>query len=67
MDIVNESYKGNIKGKTYRLIYEVNKQTNISVRTSVGDSDKRKTEENIGQGSLEAFILSSSNLSWPVS
>ena len=63
VDIMSEMYRGKIRGKPYRLIYEMNKRTNITVRTSVGDSKSIETKENMAQGSIEAAILSSSNLS----
>ena len=32
-DGLNELYKNQVKGKVYRLLYEINKDTRISVRT----------------------------------
>ena len=52
-----------MKGKKYRLLYELNKDARITVRTPVGDSEKRETGENIAQGSTEGSLTSSSNLS----
>ena len=50
VDIMSEMYRGKIRGKPYRLIYELNKRTNITVRTSVGDSKSIETKENMAQG-----------------
>ena len=61
-DVMNEAYKSNVKGKLYRLTYELNKDTRIRVRTAVGDSDPRISYENVTQGSLDAAILSSNGL-----
>ena len=62
IDVMNEAYKSNVKGKLYRLTYELNKDTRIRVRTAVGDSDPRMSYENVTQGSLDAAILSSNGL-----
>ena len=63
IDTMNELYRGKVKGKLYRLIYEMNRKSRIKVKTSVGVSEARETEENVTQGSTEAGIISSSNLS----
>ena len=62
LDTLNELYKGNVKGDLYRLLYEMNKDTRIKVRTPVGDSEIRETGETVTQGSIEAGISSSMNL-----
>ena len=56
VDILTESYRGNIKGRAYRLLYEMNKETLVTVRTPVGDSKEREMKETIGQGSTKARI-----------
>ena len=63
IDAMNELHKAKVKGKVYKLVYELNKDTRITVRTAVGDSDKREVEDTISQGSIDGGILSSNNLS----
>ena len=41
IDCLNEVYKSNVRGKLYKLTYELNKNTRIKIRTAVGDSDER--------------------------
>ena len=60
---MDELYKAKVKGKLYKLIYEMNKDTRITVRTAVGESEKRETNEGLAQGSTEAGIASSVGLS----
>ena len=42
-DCMNEVYKCSVKGKVYRLIYEMNKSIRIKVKTSVGLSPLEET------------------------
>ena len=41
VDNMNKLHKGKVRGKLYRLVYELNKDTRIKVRTAVGESDTR--------------------------
>ena len=41
VDGLNELYRNNVRGKVYKLLYEMNKYTWISVRTPVGDTEQR--------------------------
>ena len=61
-DCLNELYKSKIKGKPYRLLYELNKDNRITVRTPVGDSEKRDIDEGITQGSVSGTLTSSSGV-----
>ena len=63
VDAMNELYKSDVKGKLYRLEYEMNKKTRIRVKTTVGVSESREVKEIIQQGSIDGAIVSSSNLS----
>ena len=67
IDCLDELYKTDIKGKLYQLLYELNKDTRIRVRTVVGDSESEETGENLAQGSMEASLGSSVNISRGVS
>ena len=60
---MNELYKSNIKGKLYKLMYEMNKDIRITVRTAVGDSNKELVGETVTQGSLEGAVISTNNIS----
>ena len=62
VDVLGELYKGNIRGKLYRLLYEMNRKTRITVKTAVGESKPRETEENVSQGSVDGAVISSSSL-----
>ena len=62
MDGLNEIYKNNVCGKLYKLLYMMNKDTKISVRTALGLSDDRDTGEGWGQGTIEGAICSAVNL-----
>ena len=44
------------------MLYELNKDTRISVRTPVGDTEWRDTGEGWGQGTIEGAIVSAVNL-----
>ena len=61
-DCLNELHKSNIKGKLYRLLYSMNKNTRISVDTPVGLSDEADRGEGVGQGTLEGALVSAANL-----
>ena len=53
---INELYKSNVRGKVYKLLYELKKDMQISVRTPVGDKEQRDTGEGWGQGTIEGAI-----------
>ena len=61
-DCLNELYKSNVKGKLYRLLYMMNKNTRISVQTPVGITEECDTGEGVGQGTLEGALVSAVNL-----
>ena len=58
MDCLGEVYKNNVKGKLYRLLYEMNRNNVIKVKTAVGESEETETGENVGQGTLEGALIS---------
>ena len=59
---MGELHKTDVKGKLYRLIYVLNKDTEISVKTPVGITDYADVGEGLGQGTNEGAIISSINL-----
>ena len=63
LDCLNELYNSNIKGKVYKLIHELNKDTRITVRTPVGDSSPEELDEGMAKGSLDGAIVSSNSIS----
>ena len=63
-DGMNSIYHCGIRGKLYRLIYMMNKDTQIRVRTAVGETDEKDTGENIGQGTLEGAVISAANIDY---
>ena len=60
--MLGEMYKLNIRGKLYKLLYELNKDRRISVRTPIGESEQKETKEGISQGSIDAGSRSLVNL-----
>ena len=61
-DVCKELYKCQVKGKVYRLIFHLNKNLRIKVQTSVGTSASKDTGPTIGQGNVDAGVISSVNL-----
>ena len=51
-----------MKGKLYRLLFKMNKNTKISVQTPVGLTEEVDTGEGVGQGTLEGAIVSAVSL-----
>ena len=59
-------YNSGVRGKLYRLIFEMNRQNNIRVRTGVGTSDAQETGEGVGQGTLDGALLSAGSIDFTV-
>ena len=62
IDAMDNLYKSDIKGKLYRLIYELNRNNLIQIKTPVGITSSFKTGENVTQGSVGGGLISSINL-----
>ena len=60
MNVLNTYAK--ISNKSYRLWYKLNEGTRISVKTSVGETDKATIFDSIGQGSVGAALVSALNI-----
>ena len=60
MNVLNTHAK--ISNKSYRLWYKLNEGTRISVKTSVGETDKATIFDSIGQGSVGAALVSALNI-----
>ena len=65
-DGMNAIYKSGIRGKLYRLIYNMNMDIKITVRTAVGETYETEIGENIGQGTLEGANISAANNDYKV-
>ena len=61
-DCMGELHKANVRGKLYRLIFNLNKETEVSVKTPVGSTEFTDVGETLGQGTNEGAIISSINL-----
>ena len=53
------SRKAGISDKDYRMWYKLNEDTEIAVRTSVGESKTQIIKNSVGQGSFGAALASS--------
>ena len=62
-DAMDSLYDSKVKGKLYKLVYMLNKDTEIQVKTGVGTTEKAKTDENVTQGSVDGAVTSSSSIS----
>ena len=60
MDTLNK--KAKIDAKSYRMLYRLNKNTKISVKTSLGESKTAPIKDSVGQGSFAAALISSLNI-----
>ena len=61
-DAMDTLYRCNIRGKLYRLWYQMYKDSQIRVKTAAGLSDIKATGQNVTQGSIGGALLSSANL-----
>ena len=62
IDAMDNLYKCEVKGKLYRLIYLLNKNNLIKIKTPVGITNEFQTGENVTQGSVGGGLISSINL-----
>ena len=65
-DCMDTLYNNGIRGKLYRLIYEMNRDTRIKVRTAVGVTNEVSTGEGVGQGTLDGAIVSACSIDYSV-
>ena len=61
-DCMNELYRSGMRGKLYRLIFELNKNTKFKVETPVGTTETRDRGEGLGQGTIEGALISALSL-----
>ena len=63
LDCMNTlNLRANINAKCYRMWFKLNENTKISVKTSVGESDRAPIFDSVGQGSFGAALVSSLNI-----
>ena len=55
---MSEAHKSGVKGKAYRLLFELNKETIIRVKTPLGETEEYNTGSGLGHGTVEGGILS---------
>ena len=60
-------YTSNVRGKIYRLLYEMNKNVAVKVKTPVGMTTTKNIGPATGQGSVEASVISSNGIGKEVS
>ena len=58
-DILNEVYSSDVKGKLYRLMYRMNENVRIKVKTPVGVTEAKDCGPACPQGSVEGPVNSS--------
>ena len=61
-DCLDELYKNGIKGKLYRLLFALNKNTRFSIMTPVGVTEEAERGPGVGQGTGEGALISALNL-----
>ena len=67
IDVMSELYKSDIKGKLYRLIFKLNENIKITVKTPVGNTEYEDTGNGLGQGTVDGAILSAVSIDKGVS
>ena len=61
-DCFFELHKSKIRGKLYRLLFQMNKKIKIKVKTPVGETEEKEAGPTLAQGSVDAAILSSNSI-----
>ena len=59
---MEEAFKSGVKGKAYRLLFEMNKESIIKVKTPLGYSEEAETKAHLGQGTVEGAVLSANSI-----
>ena len=62
VDCQFEMYKSSVNGKLYKLLYLMNQNIRIRVRTPVGITDAADTGPGMGQGTIPGAIISATSL-----
>ena len=56
-DCMRELYESKVRGKVYRLIYEMNKQIKVKVKTPLEESDSKEAGSGPSQGNVDANCI----------
>ena len=62
-DVLGEAYRAGVRGKPYRLLFEMNRKNKIKVKTLIGTTEEEETNPGLGQGTIKGAILSANSLS----
>jgi hypothetical protein len=65
-DAMHSLFQYGVQGKEYKLIYELNKQNKIRIKTSVGMTDSFITGPTVSQGSIGGGLISAINLDFSI-
>ena len=57
--VLNDLWRCNVRGKIWRNIYIINKQSSVAIKTAMGDSPDFEIGETLKQGSVLATALAS--------
>ena len=63
---LNSLYHCGVKGKEYNLIYELNKENKIQIKTSVGITESFTVGPTVSQGSIGGGLISTINLDFSI-
>ena len=61
-DVMDSLYSNNVKHKLYRLVYNMNKNVNIKVKTPFGITESKPRGPIVTQGGVESAVISSNNV-----
>ena len=56
---LEKAYSSNVRGKIYRMLYQMNKNIKVKVKTPVGVTPLKSTGLGMAQGSVDAAVMSS--------
>ena len=65
-DAMNSLFHSGVRGKEYKLIYELNRSNKIQIQTSVGMTRSFNTGPSVCQGSVGGGLVSAINLDYSV-
>ena len=66
-DCLNKVNSSQVKGKVYRIIFQMNKNVKVRIQTPVGETSEENTGPIVTQGSVDGAIISSVSIGNDVS